>query len=424
MNKDSNSVERVIGFDSHPDSFTAALIRGQTPAQAQVEKVYNKIPISHLKRWALKNTIETDLFVLEASGNSFQVVRTLEAINRKALVLESRHLGKLKEAHSNNDKISAIRIGTAYLAGTARPVWVPDLKTQEWRDWFLADKKAVKRTTQLRNRISSYLSDNGVRLQVPKVIVDPGVPEIISKAKNWSSGQSQVLQIMFGDLHHAEQQKAQWSSLIAQEVISNPLLLSLVRLCGIRQKIAFALGAIIGDIHRFSEPRKLVKYVGLNPAMDHSGEGGWDGGIGAHGRSDLRAMLIEAAQALMRSKHPLAKWGKKLAARKGKPTLAVAAVARKLVVAVWYLMMGRWTTAEEIDQQLSLKIGKIISAVGRDGLKRSGQTRKQLRDKIEESLKKGRVYYLDPDKKFTPKKNPKSEPPRLKTGLKAEYGFA
>ena len=42
---------------------------------------------------------------------------------------------------------------------------------------------------------------------------------------------------------------------------------------------------------------------------------------------------------------PLGKWGKKLLARKGSLNLAVAAVARKLTVAIWYLMMGRWTTA-------------------------------------------------------------------------------
>ena len=39
--------------------------------------------------------------------------------------------GKLKEAHANNDKISAVRIGKAYLAGTAKTVWVPDARTQE-----------------------------------------------------------------------------------------------------------------------------------------------------------------------------------------------------------------------------------------------------------------------------------------------------
>ena len=34
MNDKLDSVERVIGFDSHPDSFTAALLRGPTPASA------------------------------------------------------------------------------------------------------------------------------------------------------------------------------------------------------------------------------------------------------------------------------------------------------------------------------------------------------------------------------------------------------
>src|SRR6266849_10389637 len=163
MNTDSNKIERVIGLDSHPDSFTAAILRGQSPAAAMVEKLSNKISMGQLQSWAKKNTTAQDLFVLEASGNSFQVVRTLAAIDRKALVLESCHLGKLKEAHANNDKISAVRIGKAYLAGTAKEVWVPDPKTQEWRDWFHAHRKAVKRTTQMRNRILSYLSDNGVR---------------------------------------------------------------------------------------------------------------------------------------------------------------------------------------------------------------------------------------------------------------------
>ena len=420
MNESSNSVERVIGFDLHPDSFTAAMIRGQTPAQAVVEKVYNKIPMSQLTSWAKKHTTPNDLFLMEASGNSFQTVRTLQHVGRKALVLESCHMGQLKVAHANNDKISSIRIGKAYLAGTAKIVWVPDLKTQEWRDWFHADQKAVKRHTQMRNRISSYLSDNGVRIKLPKTIREPGIPQIVSSAKNWSPSQTRVLQILFLDLRHSQEQKANWESLIAQEVISNPVLLSLVRLCGIRQKIAFALGAIIGDIHRFSEPRKLVKFVGLNPSMDDSGEKEWHGGIGGHGRKDLRALLIEAAQSIIRSKHPLAKWGRKLESRKSSPNLAVAAVARKLTVAIWYLMMGRWTKVEEIDAALSLKIGKIISAVGPVALKQSGKTRIQLRQEIKESIKTGRVYYLDPNKKFEPRKPVNS----FKADLRAEYGFS
>jgi hypothetical protein len=192
--------------------------------------------------------------------------------------------------------------------------------------------------------------------------------------------------------------------LIAQEVLSDPMLLSIVRLCGVREMVAFALGAFVGDIQRFADPKKLVKYIGLNPAFDDSGNDQWSGGIGGHGRKDLRCLLIEAAQAILRcSQTPLARWGKKLLARKGQINLAVAAMARKLAVAVWYLMKGRWTPLEEIDDLLSRKVGKMISQVGTAGLKHLGKTRKAFREEICHLLKGGRVYVLDTNIKFTPK---------------------
>jgi len=102
------------------------------------------------------------------------VARVLAGCGRQVKVLESCHLGKLKEAHANNDKISAVRIGKAYLAGTAKEVWVPDAKAQERRDWFHAHRKAVKRQVRARNSLLSYLSDNGVRLKSGTRLSEPG----------------------------------------------------------------------------------------------------------------------------------------------------------------------------------------------------------------------------------------------------------
>ena len=410
MNEASDLVERVIGFDSHPDSFTAAILRGPTPAAAVVEKIFNKVPLAQLPTWAKKHTTDRDLFVLEASGNSFQVVRTLAAHERKAKVLESCQLGKLKEAHANNDKISAVRIGKAYLAGTAKEVWVPDPKTQEWRDWFHAYNKATKRTTQMQARLRSYLSDQGVRLKPGTRLTQAGELEAqIRQAREWSARQWQVIEILLAELHHAHQQRQHWRSLIAQEVLAQPELLSIVRLCGVREIVAFALGAFVGDIKRFAHPKKLVKYVGLNPAFDDSGESEWSGGIGGHGHKLLRTLLIEGAQAILRGgKSPLARWGKKLLASKGSVNLAVAAIARKLTVAVWYLMMGRWTALEELDARLLGKVSKMIGSVGQQELQSLGKTRKTYREEICQRLKTGRQYVLDPNKKFVsqPAANP------------------
>ena len=402
MNSQNNSVQRVIGLDCHPDSFTAAILEGATPASAIVQKIFNQLPMSTLADWAKKQTRETDLIALEASGNSFQVVRALAKVERKALVLESCHLGKLKEAHANNDKISAVRIGKAYLAGTAKEVWVPDQKTQERRDFFHAHRKAHQRTTQLKNRLQSYLSDNGVRLKKGTRLTEAtSASAQIKAAGHWSPRQWQVIQILLADLEHAETQRKNWRSLIAQEVLSDPALLSLVRLCGVREMIAFALGAFIGDIRRFENPKKLVKYVGLNPAFDDSGKGEWSGGIGGHGNKHLRCLLIEGAQAILRcAKTDLAKWGKKLLARKSKINIAVAAVARKLTVAAWYALMGRVTPVQEIEPRVAIKLSKIITAVGKEALGQLGQTRKTLRQKTCDTLQNGRVYVLDPTKMY------------------------
>src|ERR1041385_5064188 len=137
-----------------------------------------------------------------------------------------------------------MRIGKAYLAGTAKEVWIPDEKTQERRGWFHAHRKAGKRTTQKRNRVKSYLSDNGVRLPKRMALTqeDPEVLERIRKTREWSQRQWQVVEGLLMELRHADQQRQHWRSLIAQEVLADPQLLSLVRLCGVREMVAFALG--------------------------------------------------------------------------------------------------------------------------------------------------------------------------------------
>lgn len=418
---------RVVGFDSHPDSFTATLLQGRTPAEAITQKTFNKVPMGQLISWAQKHTTSEDCFVLEASGNSFDVVRRLEAIGRTALVLESRQLGKLKEAHANNDKISAIRIGKAFLSGTAKRVWVPDLRTQERRDCFHMHRKMVKRFTQTVNRLDSFISDNGVRLDQSLTDLDhASALKNIHQAREWTPRQRMVIEGLAMEIEAARQQREHWESLIATEVAMDPELLSLTRHSGVRDIVAFAFGAIVGDIKRFAEPKKLVSYIGLYPVFNDSGNEEWSGGVGGHGRKDLRSLLLESAQSILRGNSPLAKWGKKLLASKGSVNLAAAAVARKLVVALWYLMNGKWDALEEIDKPQAIKIGKIISKVGEKGLKTLGKDRKSLRQEMNHRLLKGRVYELKPFRSSGPKAEarPTPEPSSRITTQAEEYGLA
>lgn len=403
---------RVVGFDCHPDTFTAALVQGKTPAEAVVQKVFTKVPLSQMLSWAKKHLSPDDMIVMEASGNSSEVARQFRANHFQAEVLESCHLGKLKEAHANNDRISAVRIAKAFLAGTAKIVWIPDAKTQERRDVMHAHRKAVKRHTQMNNRLDSYLSDNGVRLEASLKALEPQIAFAqIRQAKEWSTSQWLIIDSFMAELQAAGHVRQKWEQAMAMEVISDPVLLSLARLTGIRAITAYSIGAVIGDIARFKRPKSLVNYLGLHPCFDDSGNEQWSGGVGGgHGRKDLRSLLIESAQSILNTTSPLARWGRSLMARKGSRNLAAAAVARKLAIAIWYLLKGKWETLENIDRSLSLKIGKIISKVGSQTLQNMQTDRKTLRQQIEQKLKSGRVYQLDPTLVYKPKPTESTQP--------------
>lgn len=390
---------RVIGFDAHPDTFTAIVLRGYTPFDAVTEKTFNSVPLSQLESWAKKHTAADDEIVMEAGGNSFQIVRTLQALGRKALVLESAQVGKLKKAHANNDKLSAMRIGKAYLAGTAKIVWVPDPLTQERRDLWHAYRKSVQRSTRARNSLHSYLSDHGVRFKKKDLTQGKEPEQKIKQARSWSPMEAQVIEGLLLELRHTHQQRAHWRSLIALQVAQDEKLLALVRLCGVRDLVAFAIGAIVGDIDRFKSPKSLVNYVGLSPAFDNSGKTETEGGVGRHGRQDLRTILVEAAQSIMRSpQSALAKWGKKLLGRTSQLSLVVAAVARRLTVAIWYLLMGRWSPLEEVDARLASKLSAIITQIGKERLEKLQKSRQEFRQAMKETLLKQKIYLLDEDR--------------------------
>jgi transposase len=155
---------------------------------------------------------------------------------------------------------------------------------------------------------------------------------------------------------------------MAQEILSDPGLLKLIRLFGICHITAFGLGAIIGDIQRFRTPKQLVAYLGLNPRVHESARHLQGGACSGQGRGDLRAVLVQAAHSILIHRHsPLHRWGWALCLRRNKK-VAVVAIARKLAVACWYLLQGRFSSLEEIDQILQTKVHKLATAVGRKSI--------------------------------------------------------
>jgi transposase len=153
--------------------------------------------------------------------------------------------------------------------------------------------------------------------------------------EDWSELQQSILAEHFDNIAESQGRRKRLYRLIANEMASDPTMMRCMKVLGVGIVSAFALLAVIGYIGRFHSPEKLVAYIGLNPGQRQSGKGkDIRLGVGQRGRGDIRSLLIQGAHAIMRNGRntPLGQWGWKLFARKGNRNIAVAAIARKLLV--------------------------------------------------------------------------------------------
>jgi transposase len=364
---------RVIGLDLHPDVFSAAALNGRDAATARVEQAWDGLNTSRLEKWG-QGLRAGDLVVLEASGNSFSAVERLQRVGVQAVVLESQRAGQIRKSYCANDRTDAVKLGRIYLSGLAHTVWQPDARTRDRREVLQMYRKCVATATRTRNRLKSFLSDHHVRLAKGARLTRASGEATVKGSHPWSPLQTRLVEEMLAELKLAEERRKALVALMAQEVAADPTLLRLVRLLGIRHIIAFAIGAVVGDVGRFANPKKLVAYLGLAPTVDRSGLSvRGSESLVPFGRGDLRALLVQSAHnALTQRSSPLHAWGWKLTLRKSSKNIAIVAVARKLTVSIWYMLRGLFAPLAKIDETLQIKLLRLASAIGKKDLATMG----------------------------------------------------
>lgn len=356
---------RIIGLDCHPDVHAAAVFRGSSTHDAVRLGARDNLSLESLLEWAAREFTRKDLFLLEASANSFEIHGRLLALGLRAVVLESKHVGKHAKSYADNDRMAAARIALVYLGGKAPCVWVPDEVTRERRELLHVHGKAVAGHTAALNAIKGYLNQFAIR-PGSRNLRSGRTRKWVLAAREWTDLQKELLAGHFADLDARAERRQALARLIHREICREPLMLRCMKLLGVGPVNAFALLAVIGEVRRFERPEKLVAYLGLNPGQRESGRGKRVKlGVGCRGRGDMRRLLVQAAHAVLRAgaKTPLGRWGWKLFTRKGIRNTAVSAVARKLAVQVWHLLMGNPPQALEGDKTLAVKLQRLAASL-------------------------------------------------------------
>lgn len=362
---------RVIGLDVHPDSFAGAVVEGSDPAGAKVLSTSSRVDLRELEQWAKRQTKKEDVLVLEASGNAFAVAGRLRALGREVEILDSHQAGKIGKVYCANDRVDAVKIARIYLTQLSAIVWQPDEKTLERREVFSAYQAVVKESTRAKQQLRAMLNEHCVRLEKGFRLCHPGAIERLLRRQEWTPARAMLLKQLHGTLVAARARRTALRRYMAQEIVAEGELLRLARLCGLNLITIYGLISAVGDVRRFPEAKKLVAYLGLNPSVSQSGTYEGSGALKRHGRGPLRALLIQSGKKLLEVNNPLQKWGLQVAARRGRNRAAVA-VARKLCVAVWHVLMGHVIGALERVDTLTTKLGKFATEVGPEFLRALG----------------------------------------------------
>jgi transposase len=282
-----------------------------------------------------------------------------------------------------NDKIAASILARLLAKGLLVGVWVPPQEIRELRGLVAQRKKMTGLATQAKNRLHAVL-------QRHHWLPPEGNPFHSSQKKWWLAlpmGALEKVNVQsdLDTLQFAEKQLMQLTSMMEEIANQSDEVTRLLQLPGFGVVTAVTVWAAIGDIHRFADAQHLVGYAGLGTRVHDSGMTMRSGRITKAGRRDLRVVLIEAAQ-VAANHHP--HWKAELARlqpRLGRNTPALAggareaivAIARKLLVAVWYILAQHQTDRFAQPEAIAQKYLKFAYQLGKDN-RPAGQSAAQF----------------------------------------------
>lgn len=198
----------------------------------------------------------------------------------------------------------------------------------------------IKTVVSFKNQIHNIFVQHGIKLQARQVANEKNLTKLL-----------EAYEFDEATMYHLNLAK---KSIILNQGLANEIeekldelkpqmkqIDNLTSICGIGTKSAMGIKAIIGDVNDFADSEKLVAFTGLCPKVQNSNETVSHGRITKRGNKLIRKLLVQCAWVAIRYNPIMKSQYEQL--RKRKPAgVAIIAIARKLVVQIYYTLKYNW----------------------------------------------------------------------------------
>lgn len=277
----------------------------------------------------------------EAGPTGYGLWRKLKNAGFPAIVVAPNCIVKSARPTAKTDKIDCIHLAERASKNDLKGIIPPSEQEEQIRSIARLRGKMVKKRASLKSAIKSFLLSNGLP-----------VPLGLSK---WTLGAISALKEM--ELPESLRFELDELLLLLEEFTCkvkriDGKLAEMVKNENYAKKFAIVtshpgVGTVVGtrfitEIYqpeRFKSGESIACYLGLAPRIRQSGETTKLGGVIPSGQKELRSLLVEAAWQWIRyDKAAKARWSA-LLARVGNSQKAIIAMARRLAVNLWTMLV-------------------------------------------------------------------------------------
>lgn len=235
-------------------------------------------------------------------------------------------------------------------------VHIPRAQTRRLQSRLGMRQALVRGRTQLTNVARGYLRTVGERE------TGRGAEALIQRVRTRRGERAAELEAIFGTLEALNRSIDALETELEGTAHNDELVMRLQSVPGVGLITSLRFVATLDEASRFANGARVSSYIGLVPSERSSGLMQRKGSITKAGSPEMRAVLVQAAWAALRSRRhrndPMMCWARALAKRRGR-RIAVVALARKLsgiLFALWRdgtryepLRAARMVHAEKLD---------------------------------------------------------------------------
>jgi len=278
------------------------------------------------------------LVAMESCASSHYWARRLMALGHEVHLVAPQHVKAFLRGQKNDYNDAA---AIAEAAGCAQLRFVP-IKSAAQLDLQAIQRmrtRLIHERTGLSNQLRGLLGEHGIVMAKSLTVLRRRLPELLEDADNGLSALFRRL------LHHgwrrllrADDEIKELDRELNRAVKQDDNCQLLMSIPGYGPVVASCFSVVIGDGDCFNRGRDVSASLGLVPRQHTTGGKPKLLGISKRGSKELRTLLVQGAQSVLRSAKgkddPLCRWALKVNARHGANKAAVA-LANKLARIGW-----------------------------------------------------------------------------------------